>query len=69
MNYSFSVTGVDIAKRTGEKSDMTTIIMDGECIDYWVYAIYTRLITVPELVIDLNFTLIKLHNSNDKMES
>ena len=27
MNYSFNVTGVDIAKRTG---DMTTIIMDGE---------------------------------------
>ena len=31
MNYSFSVTGVDRAGRTGGESDMTKIIMDGEC--------------------------------------
>ena len=31
MNYSFSVTGVDRAERTGGESNMTKIIMDGEC--------------------------------------
>ena len=40
MNYSFSVTGVDRAERTGEESETARIIMDGECIDYWLCDIY-----------------------------
>ena len=40
MNYSFSVTGVDKAERTGEESETARIIMDGECIDYWLCDIY-----------------------------
>ena len=30
MNYSFSVTGVDRAERTGEESETTRITLDGE---------------------------------------
>ena len=40
MNYSLSVTGVDRAGRTGEESETAKIIMDGECIDYWLCVIF-----------------------------
>ena len=34
MNYSFSVTGVDRAERTGEESETARITLDGKEIDY-----------------------------------
>ena len=32
MNYSFSITGVDRAERTGEESETANINVDGKCI-------------------------------------
>ena len=32
MNYSFSITGVDRAERTGEESETANINFDGKCI-------------------------------------
>ena len=58
MNYSFSVTGVDRAERTGGESETARITWDGKWIDYWSCDIYILVfIIVPESVIDLNFTL------------
>ena len=40
MNYSFSVTGVDRAERTGEESETARITLDGKEIDYWLCDTY-----------------------------
>ena len=59
MNYSFSVTGVDRAERTGEESETARITLDGKLVDYQScnIHIYLAFMIVPESVIDLNFTL------------
>ena len=40
MNYSFSVTGVDMAERTGGESETARINLDGKGIDYQSCNIY-----------------------------